>query len=263
MQITSRQNPRVKAAAALRERRERLRQGRILIDGAREIARAIAAGVRPGEAFVCPALCTTNDGQTAMHDARKAGAEMFEVAPNVYSKLQFGERDDGIIVVAEAPRRSLGDLRLPAAPLVAVLEGVEKPGNVGAILRTADAAGVDAVVIADGGTDLFNPNTIRASIGTVFRENVGEAATTETIAWLRKNNLRIIAARPDANIDYTAADLRGGIAIVLGNEASGLSDAWRGEDIVPVRLPMHGIADSLNVSTTAAILFYEARRQRG
>jgi TrmH family RNA methyltransferase len=260
--ITSRQNPRIKDAAKLRSGRERRRQGRFLVDGAREIARAIAAGLRPVEAFVCEELCDSAERQAAVAAAVRAGAELLHVTPFVWVKLAFGDRDDGIVVVAETPSRSLTDLRLSAAPLVAVIEGIEKPGNVGAILRTADAAGVDAVIIADGGTDLFNPNTIRASLGTVFRDNVREATTAETIAWLRQLELRIFAARPDATKDYTSTDLRGGVAIVLGCEAAGLSDTWRGVDITAVRLPMHGIADSLNVSTTAAVLFYEARRQR-
>jgi RNA methyltransferase, TrmH family len=187
---------------------------------------------------------------------------LLSVTPEVFEKLQFGDRDDGLVVVAETPRRSLADLQLEAEPLVVVLEGIEKPGNLGAILRSGDGAGVDAVIVADGRTDLFNPNTIRTSLGTVFRSNVSEAATADAIAWLRERNLRIFTARPDAKTEYTAADVRGGVAIVLGSEAMGLSDQWNAADITPVRLPMHGIADSLNVSTTAAVLFYEARRQR-
>jgi len=143
-----------------------------------------------------------------------------------------------------------------------VLEAIEKPGNLGAILRSADAAGVDAVIVADGRTDLFNPNTIRASLGTVFRANVCEATSGETLAWLNQLGLRIFTARQDAEQLYTDADLRGGAAIVLGSEAAGLTDSWRGEGLTAVRLPMHGLADSLNVSTTAAVLFYEALRQR-
>jgi RNA methyltransferase, TrmH family len=143
-----------------------------------------------------------------------------------------------------------------------VLEGIEKPGNLGAILRSADSAGVDAVIAADGRTDLYNPNTIRASLGTVFRPNVREATANDTLAWLRAQGLAIFAARPDADKLYTDADMRGGTAFVLGSEAAGLSPAWSGPGVTPVRLPMHGIADSLNVSTTAAVLFYEALRQR-
>jgi TrmH family RNA methyltransferase len=151
---------------------------------------------------------------------------------------------------------------LPAEPLVAVVEGIEKPGNLGAILRSADAAGLDAVIVADGRTDLFNPNTIRASLGTVFRETVVTAPSADAITWLRERELKVISARPDAESLYSAADFRGGTAIVLGSEAGGLSDTWRRVETHAVRLPMRGLADSLNVSTAAAVLFYEALRQR-
>ncbi len=219
--ITSRQNPRVKEAVALRVGRERRKTGRHLIDGAREIERALECGVRPLEVFVC-------EGVEKTVLTPFSGAEILSVTAEVYEKLCFGEREEaGVVVVAQTPQRGLSDLKLGADPLVAVIEGVEKPGNVGAILRSADAAGVDAVIVADGGTDLFNPNTIRASLGTVYRANVVEATSAEAIEWLRANGMRAIAARPDAELDYTAADLRGGVAIVLGSEAAGLSDAWR------------------------------------
>ncbi len=260
--ITSRQNPRVKDAAKLRSARVRRQQRRILIDGGREIVRALEAGARPLEAFVCRELCGSPDCQAALAALQSKGAEVFAVTPLVYAKLQFGDRDDGLVVVAAAPQRKLADLKLPANPLVAVLEGLEKPGNLGAILRSADAAGVDAVIVADGRTDLFNPHTIRASLGTVFRENVCEATAADALTWLREHQLQIVAARPDATTTYTAADLRGPVALILGAEAAGLTGAWNASDITAVRLPMHGIADSLNVSTTAAVLFYEARRQR-
>jgi RNA methyltransferase, TrmH family len=270
--ITSRQNPRVKDAARLRDARGRQRQGRTLVDGSREILRAIEAGVCPVEVFVCDELCGSAESRRAVEAVRASRAEVLDVTPDVFAKLAFGDRADGIVLVAETPRRRLGDLQLPAEPLVAVLEGIEKPGNLGAILRSADAAGVDGVVVADGRTDLFNPNTIRASLGTVFRTNVCEATSAETVEWLNERGLRAIAARPDAEKCYTEADLRGGVAIVLGSEAVGLSEAWRAgrsstptqsqQEITSVRLPMRGIADSLNVSTTAAVLFYEARRQR-
>jgi RNA methyltransferase, TrmH family len=260
--ITSRQNPRVKEAAQLRTSRARQRQGRFLIDGLREITRAIAAGVRCVEAFVCDELCVTPDCRNAVQVLESTDAEIFSVTPSVYAKLAFGEREDGVVVVAEAPQRRLRDLQLSPTPLVAVLDGIEKPGNVGAILRSADAAGVDAVVVADARSDLFNPNTIRASLGTVFRPNVCEATADEILAWLRERGLSIIAARPDANKLYTGADMRGGTAIVLGSEAAGLAAVWSGENVTAVRIPMHGVADSLNVSTTAAVLFYEALRQR-
>jgi TrmH family RNA methyltransferase len=260
--ITSRQNQRVKDAVRLRAGRERQRRERFLIDGAREIARAVAAGVECVEAFVCDELCTSSESQAAVVMLRAGGAELHEVTPEVYAKLAFGERGDGLVVVAETPSRRLAELKLPPRPLVAVLEGLEKPGNVGAILRSADAAGVDAVIVADGGTDLYNPNCIRASLGTVFRDNVCTATSAEAKAWLVDQGLTIVAARPDAETLYTSADLSGGVAIVVGSEAAGLTDLWSGPGTREVRLPMHGIADSLNVSTTAAVLFYEAVRQR-
>jgi TrmH family RNA methyltransferase len=260
--ITSRQNPRVKEASQLRSGRGRQRQGRFLIDGVREIGRAIAAGVRCVEAFVCDELCMSPECRNALKAVESSGAEIFSVTPPVYAKLAFGEREDGIVVVAQATSQRLADLQLPHKPFVAVLEGVEKPGNLGAILRSADAAGVDAVISADGRTDLYNPNAIRASLGTVFRPDVCEATTAETLAWLREHSIAIFTARPDADQLYTEVDMRNATAIVLGSEAAGLSPAWSGPEMNAVRLPMQGIADSLNVSTTAAVLFYEALRQR-
>lgn len=258
--ITSRQNARIKSAAKLRSARQRTKQRRFLVDGLREIGRALDAGIEVDESFVCPSLCKSVEAQALI---RRLPAETCSrVTAEVFAKLQFGERSDGVLVVARTPQRSLDGLDLPPHPLVAVLEAVEKPGNVGAILRTADGAGVDAVIIADGGTDLFNPNTIRASLGTVFGKHVCTATTEATLAQLRAWQLPIIATRPDARHDYTQVDFRPGAAIVLGSEAEGLTAAWNEPDVHGVSLPMRGIADSLNVSATAAILLYEAQRQR-
>lgn len=260
--ITSRQNQHVKDAMLLRLARERRRQRRFIIDGAREINRALAAGIHPLAAFACDELCKSSDANEARVAIEASEAQLYQVSLEVYAKLAFGDRNDGLIVVAEAPQRSLDDVQLPARPLLAVLEGIEKPGNLGAILRSADAAGVDAVIVADGRTDLYNPNAIRASLGTVFRRNICEASSADTIKWLHGHELSIIVARPDAAILYSDIDLRGSVAIVLGSEAAGLSGLWSASIATPVRLPMRGVADSLNVSTSAAILFYEALRQR-
>lgn len=261
--ITSRQNARVKKASKLRDRKGRERQGRIVVDGSREIARALAAGVEIVEAFVCEPLAIEPGAQAVVEQLRRSNAELAAVTEEVFAKLCFGEGRDGLVAIARTPRRMLDAVRLPAQPFVAVIEGVEKPGNVGAVLRSADGAGVDAVIVADPRTDLFNPNTIRASLGTVFNPHVCTATTDETLAWLRGLGLAIYAARPDATLLYTDADLRGGAAIVLGSEAEGLSSAWLAPSATGVALPMRGIADSLNVSATAAVLFYEAQRQRG
>jgi RNA methyltransferase, TrmH family len=260
--ITSTANPRVKSAVQLRQRKGREQQRRIVIDGVREIGRAIEAGVELVELFHRPELCGDETHQAVLRGARQAGAALIEVAPHVMERLAYGDRLEGVVATAQPPQRQLADLALADEALVAVVEGVEKPGNLGAILRTADAAGVAALIVADGGTDLFNPNAIRASLGAIFRVPVCSAASSEALAWLRENRFRMFAARVDGSLEYTASDFRGRTAIVLGSEARGLSDLWRAGDIAAVRLPMLGTVDSLNLSVTAAVLFYEALRQR-
>jgi RNA methyltransferase, TrmH family len=261
--ITSLQNARVKAAARLRDRRHREKQGRMLIDGVRELARAIHSGVPVREVYVCETLCQGAEVRQVLDVLPQCGAEMLRVTEPVFEKLAFGHRAEGVVGVADTLRRKLDGLLLPPDPLVAVLEGVEKPGNVGAVLRSADGAGVSALIVANARTDLYNPNAIRASLGTIFTMPVSEAASGEAIAWLRKGGIKIFAARVDGAVSYAEVDYRGPTAIALGSEDKGLSPLWSAEDITPVRLPMLGAADSLNVSATAAVLFYEARRQRG
>jgi TrmH family RNA methyltransferase len=260
--ITSRQNARVKDAVKLRDRRQREQQGRFLIDGAREIARAIERGVEIAEAFICEPLLRDDEGRQTTARLRQLPADVATVTGEVFEKLAFGERASGLLAVAKTPVKSIAQLQLPTSPLVAVIEGVEKPGNVGAVLRSADGAGVDAVIVADPRSDLYNPTTIRASLGTVFDANVCTATSDATLNFLRGLKIPVFAARPHAELIYTAADYRAGAAIVLGSEAEGLSQNWSGAGVMGIRLPMHGIADSLNVSATAAVLFYEAQRQR-
>lgn len=261
--ITSLQNPRVKRAAKLRDRRERDRQGQILVDGAREMQRAIAAGVEFDEIFVCPALCRSEEARQALDAAQARSIALVQVTAGVFEKLAFGHRAEGLLGVARPPDTSFNRLtRLTADPLIAVLEGVEKPGNVGAVLRTADAAGVAAVLLADPRTDAFNPNAIRASLGTIFTVPLAVAPTSDVLAWLSERRFRILAAQVGATYHYDEPLYAGPTAIVLGSEAHGLSEAWRSGEVIAISLPMHGIADSLNVATTAAVLFYEARRQR-
>ena len=259
--IDSPRNRRIHAAIALRDRRDRIATGMTIVDGARECRVAVEAGVEVQTAFVCPALLRSEDGLTATRLARAGGAETVEVSERTFEKLAFGDRADGIVLVVRPPARALDDLAVPAEPLILVTEDVEKPGNLGAILRTADAAGFDAV-IAIGGTDLFNPNVVRASVGTVFRVPLAAATAEASLGWLRSRSIRIVAALVDATRVYWDAELRGALAIVVGSEATGLSGAWDGPGVDAVRLPMLGAADSLNVAATAAILAYEARRQR-
>ena len=261
--ITSLTNPRVKAAVRLRDRRERETTGLTIIDGAREILRALDAGVDLETAFLAPDLLRLPDAP-AVADRLRQRPTTFEVAPPVLAKVAFGERTDGVVAIVRTPAPALADLDhlLAEDPLIVVLEGVEKPGNLGAIVRTADAAGATAVIAADPRTDLFNPNAIRASLGTIFALPVVSATTPDTLAWLAQHGIRTVAAVVDAGLTYTDVDLTGPIAIVLGSEADGLSAAWQGPPVEPVAIPMAGIADSLNVSTAAAVLLYEAVRQR-
>ena len=264
LEITSPANPRVREVLRLRERRERDRTGSTIVDGAREIRRALDAGVEILAIFVDETRATSDDTRTALDIVRRRDRTVvpITVSPDVFDRLAYGDRADGLVAVARTPSVRLAQILLPADPFVAVVERVEKPGNLGAILRSADGAGLDAIVAADPVTDIFNPNTIRASLGTVFARPVASATAEETLGWLRANGIRVVAARVDAEIQYTDVALGGPLAIVLGSEAEGLTAQWNAADIVAVRLPMLGSADSLNVSTAAAILFYEALRQR-
>ena len=261
--IESTANPRLRAAVALRERREREATGLTLVDGGREARRAIEAGVEVETAFVCTPLLASDDAREALNALARAHGrrELVAVSERAFEKLAYGDRSDGIVLVVRPHVRALADLELPREPLVVVTEDVEKPGNVGAILRSADGAGADAV-IAVGGTDLFNPNVIRASVGTVFSLPVAAAPVGEVAAFLRARGIRIIATRVDAPTLHADAVLRGPVALVLGSEADGLTAAWADDDVESIRLPMEGVADSLNVSAAAAILLYEAWRQR-
>ncbi len=259
--ITSRHNPRIKTVAKLRERRGRRDQGRIIIDGVREIGRALDGGVDLVEAYVCESALD-EEGSSLHRRLMASECELVFVNQSVLEKIAFGDRSDGIVAVATPPSTSLSKIVVHEQMLVAVLENVEKPGNVGAVLRSADAAGVSAVIVADGGTDLYNPNSIRASAGTIFSKPVFACSSDEALSWLRQRQFRICATHVDGAVDYTTVNYAGRSAVVLGSEADGLSTAWQGEDITSVQLPMRGIGDSLNVSVTAAVLFYEALRQR-
>ena len=259
--ITSQTNPRVKAAVRLRDRAARDATGLTIVDGAREILRALDAGVRVETTFLAEELIRTSDAAAVAQRLRRRPSTVV-VSPSVLAKIAFGARSDGIVAVVETPRRSLTDIELGPNPLLVIVEGVEKPGNLGAVLRTADAVGAAAVIVADGRTDPFNPNAIRASLGTIFTVPVIAATTADTLAWLGANAVVAITTLVDAPTDYTTADLTGPLAVVLGSEAAGLSAAWATADVRPVSIPMLGLADSLNVSVAAAVVLYEAVRQR-
>jgi TrmH family RNA methyltransferase len=260
--ISSPANPRVKAAVRLRDRREREETGLTLVDGGRELLRALAQSVEVDHAFVCSELVVGADASAALDALQRVGASLIEVSPAVLAKVAFGDRSDGLVAVIRTPSVALEGLAPGLHPLIVVVESLEKPGNLGAIMRTADAVGASAVIAADPRTDVFNPNAIRASVGTIFSVPLAVATAAQVLSWLVGNGVTAMAARVDAPQAYDDVDLGGPIAIVLGSEAGGLTSTWNDPRVRPVRIPMLGAADSLNVSVAAAILLFEARRQR-
>jgi TrmH family RNA methyltransferase len=269
--ITSPANPRVKQAAALRSAGERRRTGLTLVDGLREVTRTLAAGVEIVAVFAAAEMrkddARAADRAACLEVCAARGAELLWLGPRAFEKLAFGDRDEGVVAVVRFATRPLGNVSFPAGRPVLVAEGVEKPGNLGAILRTADAAGLAGVIVCDGGTDAANPAVIRASLGTVFGVPLAAATAAEAIAWCQSQRRRVVAAMPRGHAAWHEARLAGDTAIVVGSEADGLSDAWQEAatagtiQLQTVRLPMRGIADSLNVSATVAVLAYEAVRQ--
>ncbi len=260
--IASLQNPRVKAVVGLRQRSDRDERGEMIIEGYRELKRAIENRHFPKTLFHCPALFMGTNEPALIESARQTGAEIVECTAPVFEKMSYRDRPEGLLAVAPQVRRSLDDLNLPDRPLIVVAEAIEKPGNLGTILRTADAAGVHAVIVCDRCTDINNPNVVRASIGTLFSLPVAEASSEATIAWLRERHIQILAATPHTDFEYYDVDLKGGTAIVVGTEQYGLSDRWMSQADLKVRIPMLGQADSLNVAAATTILLYEAVRQR-
>ena len=260
--ITSVQNPRIKHLVSLRDRRQREQDRRMLVEGYEELSLALDCGAQPIELYYAPALVRDPAQREALARAQHAGAELVEVNERVFEKIAYRDGPDGWLGVFPLLRRGLADLTLSANPLILVAEAVEKPGNLGAMLRTADAAGVDALISCDPNTDLGNPNVVRSSKGALFNVPVAEAGSDETVAWLRRNRIAIVAATPSAQIDYTEADLRSPIAVAVGAEKPGLTKRWLDQADVRVRIPMFGRVNSLNVATSAALLIYEAVKQR-
>lgn len=255
-ELTSLQNPRVKSVVKLREdKRQRERDGLMLVEGWYELELALASGIRPQEVYFCEEL---SGGRTI------PGLDLvpITVARNVFEKMSHREGPDGWLAVVPIPQRTLDSLPLSAAPFLILAESVEKPGNLGAILRTADAAGVDGLLVCDPRTDIYNPNAVRASRGTLFAVPTVQAGSAEALAHLRAHGIRILAATPHAELLYTDIDLRGPVCIAVGSEDAGLTDFWMEQADLKVKIPMAGQVNSLNVATSTAIIAYEVVRQR-
>ena len=285
--ISSLQNPRVKQLVKLRDRRPRDEAGVFLVEGYREIRRALEKRVALTEIYFSPEWFLGENEPALIEQARAAGAQVCALTKEVFAKVAYRERPDGLLAVAPQWKKTLADLddivgrgrrtppdreglqtagfgdpTLQHAPLLLVVEAIEKPGNLGTILRSADAAGCDAVVVCDPVTDIFNPNVVRASTGVLFSVPLVVEESARVQAWLREKKIRSVATTPAAEKIYSDADLRGPLAVVMGSEQYGLSEFWLNNADLPVRIPMAGQADSLNVAMATIITLFEAVRQR-
>ena len=254
--ITSAQNPKIKEIIRLRKPRERRKENLIIIEGRQEIELARQAGLEIVELFYC------QDFAGSKKIAGLSEEIITPVVPAVFEKISYRENPDGFLALARPKYLELEKIKLSKNPLVIILESLEKPGNLGAILRSADAAGADAVIVANPKTDIYNPNVIRASLGTVFTNQVAVASTEEARNWLAKNKIKSLAATPEAKKIYTEADYKGAVAIIMGEEHPGLSKDWLEKVDEKIKIPMRGKIDSLNVSASTAIILFEAVRQR-
>lgn len=285
--ITSLQNPRVKQLVKLRDRRPRDEAGVFMVEGYRQIRRALEKKVELREVYFCPDWYLGENEPALLAQAEAAGAQLFELSKDAFAKVAYRERPDGLLAIAPQWKRSLDDLeaivgrglRTPPSeaddeaqggigdpalqpPFLLVVEAIEKPGNLGTILRSADAAGCDAVIVCDPVTDIFNPNVVRASTGVLFSVPLVVADSREVHAWLKAKGIRTAATTPHTENLYTQTDLRGPLAVIMGSEQYGLSEFWMKNSDVLVRIPMAGQADSLNVAMATIITLFEAVRQR-
>jgi TrmH family RNA methyltransferase len=264
--ISSLDNPKVKGLVALREKRERDQTKRFLIEGYRELLRAIDANITMDELYICPELFLGENEEALIQKIKKSGATIITCSDRVFRKISYRDRPDGLVAIAKTMNFTLADLEKKligiASPLLVVAEAIEKPGNLGTILRSSDGAGAHGVIICDRCTDIYNPNVVRASVGTLSTLPVIETSSQEALEWLKKHKINILAAMPQAEQLYSDVDMQAPVAIVLGAEQIGLTDLWKSHSDINVRIPMKGVADSLNVAMATTILLYEAARQR-
>ncbi|MBN2746386.1 MAG: RNA methyltransferase [Bacteroidales bacterium] len=257
--ITSRQNPKIKDLLKLQKSSERKKQGLFLIEGIREISRALASSYEITELLFCQELI--EKGHPIFEESEPI-INRTEVSREVFNKIVYREDSGGILAIARMKPHSFDKLKLSKNPLILVIEGVEKPGNIGAIYRTADAAGIDGIILCDPLADIYNPNAIRASLGTVFSVPTVVSTTQEAINFLNINNIQIYTTYLEASISYNNAEFQKPTAIVAGTEATGITKEWISASKANLIIPMRGIADSLNVSVSTAIVLFEACRQR-
>jgi TrmH family RNA methyltransferase len=261
-EITSLKNPQVKAVVDLRERRVRDETGLMIVEGLRELSLAQQAGVVFAELYFEQKFFEDPAQKRFIAEISVQSKDVFVLPEYVFEKITFGHRHEGVLAVCPQPCKKLASLSLKEKPLLVVVESVEKPGNLGAILRTADAVGIDGIIVCDPVTDIYNPNVIRSSLGAIFSVAVVQASKEETFDFLKQNKITVCATLPQAEKAYFKADLTMPLALVMGSEENGLSDFWQKHSDLCVSIPMKGKVDSLNVSVSTAIILYEIIRQR-
>lgn len=262
LRITSPQNPKVKFALSLYKAPVRKKECLFIIEGLREIRLAMESGYQFETLFICPETARKNDASQITDDL-VGQVQIVETTREIFRKLAYRENSDGLVAIARQKKYLLDDIRLTGIPLLLVIEAVEKPGNLGAILRTADAAGVDAVIVCDTGVDIYNPNVVRSSIGTIFTNRVVCCSSEDAIKWLKRKNIRIYTTALSASKPYHLIDYTIPTAVVSGAEATGVTEIWQKHSDSNIIIPMFGSADSINVSVAVSIVLYEALRQRG
>ena len=260
--ITSAANPKIKQAIALRDRRDREKTGLFLIEGYRELSRAHIGTVSFDHIFYCEELFLGSNEHQLLNSCAAAGASLIAIPAHLFQKLSYRDRPDGLLGIGRKMNLSLKNVHVGPVPLVVIAEAIEKPGNLGTILRSSDAAGADLVIVANGCTDIYNPNVVRASVGTLFTIPVVEASNEEALEFCRIHACDLVAATPEGPLTYTDIPMTGPLGIVVGTEQLGLSSFWKQACRYCARIPMHGRADSLNVATATTLFLFEAARQR-
>jgi RNA methyltransferase, TrmH family len=264
--ITSSANPKIKQVLALRDRRDRDSTGLFLIEGYREISRALTGNVLFDQLFYCEELFLGSNEQELIAACQKQGAALIKTSDHIFSKISYRDRPDGLIAVAKKMNLTLeaAEKRLSPSkkPLIVIAEAIEKPGNLGTIIRSSDAAGVDIVIVANGCTDMYNPNVVRASVGTLFTIPVIETSNEEALSFCRRHHISLLAATPEGKEIYTDVPMTDPLGIVVGTEQLGLTPFWKEACKMRVRIPMLGVADSLNVAMATTLFLFEAVRQR-
>ena len=262
MIITSLQNDRIKNVVKLRNRRDRDKQQKMLIEGYRSLLRASNNDTVVSEFYFCPDYFIGGNEYKLIDKYKENGAQIFEVSKNVFQKMSYRDRPEGLLGVAPYFSKTLDDLDLSEAPFLVVAQSIEKPGNLGTIIRSTDGTGADGLILCDRCTDLFNPNVITASTGICFALPIIETTTEECLKFLKEKNIAILSATPHADVYYTDVDMNQPTAVIVGAEQYGLTDEWMKESSINVKIPMLGQADSLNVATATTLLLYEVLRQR-